>query len=1427
MTVERGQRGLAGFHRLRRRGEDAAAEDELRALADAGLDEASVEIARARLALDRDDPAAALPGLVRAAELDPGDDEAIAWRVAALSRLCRFEEAVAVAEQGLVLFPGSTRIGVALGRVYEEWDRPFESLERLESVLERHPDDEHAWEWLVYVLMVVNRYAEAESRARTALERCPESVGILDSLARVLAYQNRHADALECYERAVRADPDDSVAVCGRIRVLRNAHRYEEAEEAVAEAVRRLPRAADLLVQRSYLAEDQGRLDEALAHAERALELRPRDEDACEQRVSLLVKTHRYEEAEEAARRYIDEHPRSPDLAASLAWVYYAQDRYEDMVAAWERVLDVHDRFSAAVYGRAMGLRRLGRHAEAEQALAAGVELLPHRDNLYLEWCILLDERERHAEALERVDRALELDPYSVVTHTWRIIELRKLHRYAEAEEAARSGYETLRHPDMLEALADVYADQDRNAEALAEYRRASRLAPADTWPLRRIIRTLQALCRYDEAEAEARRAIERFPDESGFLSDLGQVYLAQDLDERALEMFRRAADLDPGDVDHQVRVADALFYLRRFGEAEAHLTEALRERPGDARLERTLGGVLSYQGRHESAYEHFTKAQGPEVDSTTAWRVAALRRSGRLEEAETLARDAIRRRPDIGVLHGELAEALQDQGRFEEAERTLLDALRRLSGDAGLSEELVGLYQWLGRHEDALAECDRVLAAEPRSATALRMRVHLLGSLNRHEEGLRAAEAAAELHPGDSVFAVEAGWLRYQLGRYGEALATFESAAALDGDRAACYGRAAALCELDRHAEAVRLLREEAALRPNYAQTWAELADAYEDEGRYEDALEAAEQAVRVDPYHVNGHEARVAALRRLCRLDEAEAAAAEAAALLPRDATVAIGQGRLRDARKDHAGALAHYDRALALRPLSNNAMVARSATLRSLRRFTEAEQMISEAVGRFPTFEFLRTEFGWIRRDQGRGAEARRIFERLRDAAVSPFKRAEACAGLGWVAFTGDDHPTAERHFRDACRANPRAYDCRVGLAWALVVQDGGRPWTEAETLCLDVLEKRPGDLLAHTCLGVLYYRRGEYAASEHHFEQTIELNPYDGSYVDLGALYVQMGRFEEAEEKLGKALELDWYDAQAHIEYGNLCLQWEGDEDETAARGRRAVRHFRQALAVSPASAPAAIGLAIALTRAPGDFVAAEQVLRDAVRRAGDGPERPKLLLALGRLLVERGDAAQRPELYREAVTAAQEAIERAGTDAEAYFVAGIATYKVGASDADVRTRPFYRRRAVRYLRECVRRDPEHVEGRRLLLLAQENLKTARGGAVGSFVMITLATSLLVTLWVSFFLSNRITSTVLATLTPVLVGLVALGFVLPLLVKLKLPGGVEADLSASLQQVSSGPTGDVSVGPGRIGGQGADAAGLAPFGAGPRGQLPRLE
>jgi tetratricopeptide (TPR) repeat protein len=348
-------------------------------------------------------------------------------------------------------------------------------------------------------------------------------------------------------------------------------------------------------------------------------------------------------------------------------------------------------------------------------------------------------------------------------------------------------------------------------------------------------------------------------------------------------------------------------------------------------------------------------------------------------------------------------------------------------------------------------------------------------------------------------------------------------------------------------------------------------------------------------------------------------------------------------------------------------------------------------------------------------------------------------------------------------------------------------------------------------------VLNYQRGRYAQAEHHLRKSTLLDSRRGSYVDLGALYTQLGRLDEAETCLQKALERDWYDCQAHIELGHLFLQRNVQEDSGEYRAA-AVRHFRQARQIDPASGSASLGLALALSQPPGDLMEAESVLQEALRRRDSDQLRWQLLVAVARILVERGDATNTRQFYLDALAYTQEAISLASRESEPYFVAAVVRYKLAELAGDLSSKLTQRRMAVRDLRRAVKFDPSNIEAQRSLRVVEEALRISRSSTVGSAIVMTIGAVILGALWVAFFVSNRVTSLMLTTLTPVLVGLIIVGFLMPFIIRLKLPG-VEADLSASIRQVSSGPTGDETFGPGKF------SASVSS--GGPRGQIPRLE
>jgi tetratricopeptide (TPR) repeat protein len=319
------------------------------------------------------------------------------------------------------------------------------------------------------------------------------------------------------------------------------------------------------------------------------------------------------------------------------------------------------------------------------------------------------------------------------------------------------------------------------------------------------------------------------------------------------------------------------------------------------------------------------------------------------------------------------------------------------------------------------------------------------------------------------------------------------------------------------------------------------------------------------------------------------------------------------------------------------------------------------------------------------------------------------------------------------------------------------------------------------------------------------------------VDLGALYNQLGRLDEAETYLRKALERDWYDCQAHIEMGHLFLQ-RNVQQRSGEHRTAAVRHFRQARQIDSASGSASLGLALALSQPPGELTEAEAVLQEALRRRDCDQPRWQLLIAVARLLVERGDATNIRQFYLDALAHTQEAISLASGESEPYFVAAVTRYKLAELSGDFSAKLIQRRMAVLDLRRAVRFNPSNIEAQRGLRVVEEALRISRSSTAGSVIVMTTGMIILGGLWAAFFVSDRVTSLMLTTLTPVLVGLIIVGFLMPFIIRLKLPG-VEADLSASIRQVSSGPTGDETFGPGKIN--------ASVSSGGPKGQILRLE
>lgn len=1271
-------------------------------------------------------------------------------------------------------------------------------------------------------------YSTAADLIRAYQAAHPESPDPHVESGHIAFDRERYDLAADYFDQALALDPSDERALAWKVALLNVNDHPAAAIEFAERLLVDFSLSAAIRVALGRTKQSQGRKEEALAEYEEALRVAPDHLDAVEWRIEVIGRLHGYDaalaEVEPAVKRF----PQAPELCVAAYPVTRGSQetgRAQDML---DRALKIHPACVPPLRMKINWLVSTGRFDEAVARADEGLVLAPAAADLHVARGRALYRQGRFTAAIECFRGASELEPYKVSGLTWLRAVLKQLDRYDEAEAVIDEALR--RMPNNVSLLTDAAKDQKRkgnHGEALALTGKAVHGAPTNSKAVCSHLSTLVDQHRYAEAEQVALAALQHSPEKAAVAAKLASVHETQDHDEEALAWYRKASELAPSP-NRTADVANTLGYLNRFDEAGSLLVRAIEAEPESAELQRQLSLLRVQQGDLEGALVACRRAvelKPVDVNVRTT-QIDLLCRFRRFDDAEAAALAAVDLLPGNGRIRAARSWPLSQRGQEAEAEAVLRTALQECEDVWPIRLNLLGNLSGQGRFDEALQEAEQMLGQDPHDITAHWWKVDLLADTHRYDKAVRHSERVIDLHPASIRLRLQLGWLLHDTGDFDGALVEFESVCAMLPTIGAVRSRAKTLCRLRRFGEAETVLLEEIRKKPHYAILRHELAWTYWIQAKHKQALVECERARQVEFGPVPGIVNHVVILRGLNRWEDSERILGEAIPRYPDSPLLPTQMGLLRDDQNRYSEALEWFDRALEIDSRHTRTLVAKSATLRSLGRFGEAETTLAPALARLPASSELLVERGWIFRDQGQLSRAKQIFTEVADKAPSPGVRADARRCLGWTVFSEGRYELARDLFREALAENANFTEAKIGLAWSLVRLDDPENDQKAEQLCLDILTTDPRNHLAHTCAGVLYSRQRDFQLAEHHLRHSLELDPFDGSFVDLAVLLTDLERFDEAEQLLSKALDRNWYDIQAHIEFGRLHLQRDIDSGEIGDDARRAGVHFRQALTLDPASSAAATGLAVTLSRLPGDLTEAERVVRRVIGRAEQSRDRWPLLLTLARLLIGRGDADQRPELYLEALALAQEAIDLASQEAEPYFVAGIAAFKAGSQNTDVRLVSLYRRRSVRYLRRCLERDNRHEEARRAMTLAEQSVAVAGGSLAGSRALTWITALLLAGLWTGFFLTDKISAVVLGTMTVVLAGLFALGFVLPHLVRLKLPGGVEADLSASLAQVSAGPTGELSIGRGRFAGTNSHFEGLSSLNTGPRGELPRL-
>jgi len=495
---------------------------------------------------------------------------------------------------------------------------------------------------------------------------------------------------------------------------------------------------------------------------------------------------------------------------------------------------------------------------------------------------------------------------------------------------------------------------------------------------------------------------------------------------------------------------------------------------------------------------------------------------------------------------------------------------------------------------EAALTDPPATVPGDTTGVEATYERVSALLERGRIHDAEKILSRGLEIYPESVDLLKELGVLYHLQGRYGKAARTFTRVMNITGEG-----------------------------KQSLAWKIASLSNKALEEFKGPDpglSLASFDQILALDPSDREALAGRIAALRVLGRLDEAQSLVESGLSLEPPGPSILYQEGWLRMDQDRPDLASGAFERATLADPAWPEPVLSRALALERLGRGREGEVLLQELVVSMRGVPGLRAELGWFSLMLHNLGKAKDIFLQLARAEGDP----GGFHGLAALLIAMGRPRDAAVIMGRLSPAMPRDPLVQVNHGMVLARAGGPRDLADATVAAQRALSLYPRFAPAHTCLGVIAFKQGRLDAAEAHLVDAIRLSDPAG-HRNMGLLACARGRWKEAEPHLLRAVRLDPMDARAWAGLGAVALQ--------NGKAGEAVLHLRRASTLDPWDTGTARGLALSLARC-GDQGRGEDVLRRALDLT-PGPERWMLLLDLAAHLISMGGPAGSPVLDEEA------------------------------------------------------------------------------------------------------------------------------------------------------------------------------------------------
>lgn len=382
----------------------------------------------------------------------------------------------------------------------------------------------------------------------------------------------------------------------------------------------------------------------------------------------------------------------------------------------------------------------------------------------------------------------------------------------------------------------------------------------------------------------------------------------------------------------------------------------------------------------------------------------------------------------------------------------------------------------------------------------------------------------------------------------------------------------------------------------------WNILGAAYKNLGRIENAFEAFNKVVKLNPYFVHGFNNLGTVLKEQGRLNEAVDAFKKALLLKPDCAETLIEIGNILQDMDKLEEAIEAYTKSISFNSKHPETYINMGIVLKKQGKLDEAIDTINKVILLKPDYADAYFNLGILFQDRGRLEEAIVAYKKVLklnptyikahinlgnlfqdigkiDEAIEEYKKAikfkfgyaEAYCNMGVALKAQGKLHQAIRSIKKALKLKPDYFDAYINIG--SILQDQGKNHEAIKAYKKAIfLKPDSADIICN--IGVLLKKQGKFEKAIKTFNKVLSLEPnYGEAYNNIGNVLQEQGKTKEAILSFKKSISLNPDCADAYSNMG-ISLKDQGKSEE-------AIQAFKKALFLKSDHAETHVNLSLIL------------------------------------------------------------------------------------------------------------------------------------------------------------------------------------------------------------------------------------------------------